>query len=833
MRLPDDLPVASVLPTLIWALERGGNAVLQAPPGAGKTTLVPLALLQAPWLSGKIVVLEPRRLAARAAARRMAALLGEEVGATVGYRVRLDQRVGPRTRVEVVTDGIFTRLIQADPSLADVGLVVFDEIHERSLEVDLGLSLAIETQSALREDLRLVAMSATLDGTRIARLLGDAPLITSEGRAYPVETRYLGGSGDRIGESVLAATRRALAERPGDVLVFLPGAREIRRVAGLLEEAGLPAEVSIHPLYGDLPQEAQDAAIRPAPPGRRKIVLATNIAETSLTIEGVTSVIDSGLARQPRFDPASGMSRLVTGRISQAAADQRRGRAGRLAPGICYRLWSEAEQRALLPQTTPEILEADLAPLALELAQWGVADAASLSWLDPPPPAALAQARDLLRRLGALDDAGSITPHGRKMAELGLHPRLAHMLIRGAELGYGRAACRIAAVLEERDILRSGGARESDLRIRLELLEEGCRNEALVDRSAVRRVLELSALWERRLKPGRERPADADTVGLLLALAYPDRIGRRRPGATTQFLLSNGRGAFLPAEDPLAASDYLVAAELDGDRREARIFLAAPISEASLEDVFADQIETEAVVAWDRREQAVLARRRRRLHSLILRDDPLERPDSVAALAALLEGIRTEGLQILPWDAAAESLRARVRFLRGIEGAEAWPDFADDALLERIEDWLGSHVEGMMRRSQLRQLDLRRILEAQLDWRQKRRLEEGAPTHLTVPSGSRIAIDYAGETPVLAVRLQEMFGQTETPRVAWGKVPVLVQLLSPAGRPVQVTRDLASFWKNGYAAVRADLRGRYPKHFWPDDPLTAPPIRRVRPRHSG
>lgn len=830
---PSDLPVAAVLPELLARLADGRNAVLRAPPGAGKTTLVPLALLDAPWLAGKVVMLEPRRLAARAAARRMAGLLGEEVGQTVGYRVRLDSRVGPQTRIEVVTDGIFTRLIQRDPSLAGIGAVLFDEIHERSLEVDLGLAFALEVQNALREDLRLVAMSATLDVARIARLLGDAPVVACEGRLHRVETRYLGAPQDgRLADAAVAAVRRALTEQSGDVLVFLPGAREIRRAASLLEDAGLPPDIGVHVLHGDLPQAQQDAAIRPAPPGRRKIVLATTIAETSLTIEGVTAVVDGGYARASRFDPASGMSRLVTVRVSQAAAEQRRGRAGRLAPGLCYRLWSEAAQHALVPQTTPEILEADLAPLALELARWGAPDAAGLAWLDPPPLAALSQARDLLLRLGAIDARGAITAHGRSMAELGLHPRLAHMAIRGEELGHGRLACWVAALLEERDLLRpsAGAPRDADLRLRLDLLAAD-EDDGRVDRAACRRVLQLAKQWARRLKPRPERPARADTAGALLALAYPDRIAQRRPGLSGQFRLSNGRGAMLPPEEPLAAADYLVAAELDGDRREARIFLAAPVDRAWLEAAFADQIETQEFVAWDRREQAVLARRQRRLGALVLEDERLDKPEAPAVRQALLDGIRDEGLSILPFDPACETLRARVAFLRRIEGDKAgWPDLSDAALLDRLAEWLGPYVDGISRRAQLRQIDLLAALEAQLDWQQRRRLDEGAPTHLTVPSGSRIALDYSGELPVLAVRLQEMFGQAETPTVYWGQVPVLVRLLSPAGRPAQVTRDLAGFWRTGYRAVRAELRGRYPKHFWPDDPLTAPATRRTRPQ---
>lgn len=873
-----DLPIDGVLPALLQALDGGRNAVLQAPPGAGKTTRVPLALLDAPWLGdGRIIVLEPRRLAARAAARRMATLLGEEVGATVGYRVRLDSRVGPDSRIVVVTDGVFTRMIQDDPSLPGVGAVLFDEIHERSLEVDLGLALALEAQDALRDDLRLVAMSATLDGAALARLMGDAPIVTSAGRAHPVETRYLGGvpagraAGQRaagaappgLGDAVAAAVRRALDDAAGDdtvgddaagdVLVFLPGAREIRRTRQALEESGLPGAIDLHVLHGDAPLAEQEAAIRPAPAGRRKVVLATAIAETSLTIEGVTAIVDSGYGRAPRFDPASGMSRLVTLRVSQAAAEQRRGRAGRLGPGICYRLWSEAEQRALLPRAQPEILAVDLAPLALELAQWGAADAAALRWLDAPPQAALAQARDLLRELGALDGDGAVTGHGRRMAAFGLHPRLAHMVLRGHELGHGRLACRIAALLGERDILRPGGRagerREVDLRLRLALLS-GAADEMTADRGALRRVRQLAAQWERRSGERRlgerhlgERrsgfravpaaPEGPATVGLLLALAYPDRIAQRRAKSAgdgaIQFLLSNGRGASLPADDPLATADYLVAAELDGDRREARMFLAAPVEPADLEAVFAARLETAAFIAWDSRTQAILARRQRRLGALALGDEALERPDPDQVRAALLSGIRSEGLAILPWSEASQSLRARIAFLRRVEGARAgWPDLSDAALLAGLETWLAPYLDGITRRSQLRGIDLAAALEAMLDWPLRRRLDEAAPTHLTVPSGSRIRLDYSEEEqPVLAVRLQEMFGCRTTPTLAGGRVPVLLHLLSPAGRPVQVTADLSSFWADGYRAVRADLRGRYPKHFWPEDPLTASPHRSV------
>ena len=846
MAIPSNLPIEPVLPALCAALAAGPNAVLQAPPGAGKTTRVPLALLDAAWLGdNRIVMLEPRRLAARAAARYMAALLREAVGETVGYRVRLDSRTGPRTRITVVTDGVFTRMIQDDASLPGIGAVLFDEIHERSLEVDLGLAFALESQGALRPDLRLLAMSATLDGAALARLMGGAPVISSAGRAFPVATRYLGDSGGDPAGAAAAAVRRALAEDPGDILVFLPGAREIRRAWAALADGGLPAGVTLYTLHGELPAAEQDAALRPAPAGRRKVVLASGIAESSLTIEGVGVVVDAGLTRVPRFDPASGMSRLATIRVSQASAEQRRGRAGRLRPGVCYRLWPEAEQRALVAQTRPEILDADLAPLALELARWGAGDAAALPWLDPPPAAALAQARELLARLGAFDGGGAITGHGRRMAALGLHPRLAHMLLRGAELGHAGLACRIAALLEERDILRGGiaggGARDVAMRLRLALRAAPARGAtagAAAAPAAVGRVLQMAAQWQRRLErhASQQRPAGPGTPGLLLALAYPDRIGQRRAGGAAnglgQFRLSNGRGAVLPGEDPLAGVDYLVAAALDGERRDARIFLAAPVDASDLEAGFAGQIAATEFVAWDHREQAVQARRQRRLGALVLGDERLDRPDPEALMAALIDGIRSEGLAILPWGKAAQSWRARVAFLRRVEGAQAgWPDCSDAALAARLEDWLGSALDGITRRDQLRGLDLHAALQSLLDWSLRRRLEEAAPDHLTVPTGSRIALDYgAGEAPVLAVRLQEMFGCRATPSVAGGRVPVLLHLLSPAGRPVQVTRDLTSFWANGYPAVRADLRGRYPKHFWPEDPLGASPTRGTRRR---
>ena len=815
------LPIDSVLPDIRAALARAPNLVLQAAPGAGKTTRVPLALLDADWLGGrKIVVLEPRRLAARAAARFMAASRGEAVGETVGYRVRLDSKVGPRTRIELMTDGLFLRRLQADPGLDGIGAVLFDEVHERSLEVDLALALCLEAQGALRPELRLVAMSATLEGEALARLM-KAQTIASEGRAFPVETRWLGRPEPRtfIEDAVAAAIRRALGERAGDVLVFLPGAGEIRRTAQRLELRPLPPGTHIAPLYGDLDLAAQDAAIRPSPPGERKIVLATSIAETSLTIEGVRVVIDSGLARVPRFEPASGMTRLETVRVSRAAAEQRKGRAGRVAPGLCYRLWSEAEHKSLAQYPTPEIREADLAPLALELAVWGARDAASLAWLDPPPAQALAQARALLERLGALDAAGAVTAHGRAMAAFGAHPRLAHMMLAGKAMGAGALACDLAALIEERDPARD--LKSIDIRLRLGLLRE----------RGAERIRRIAEMWRRQLRAGEGGVRD-EAAGRLLALAYPDRVAQRRGEARGSFRLANGRGAWCDEADPLAAAPFLAVADLDGDKQDARIFRAAPLARADLDALFAARIRTEERVEWDARDDAVKARRRTTLDALVLSEAPLASPDSAAVGAAALDGIRALGLADLPWSDEAETLRARIALLRRVEGAEAgWPDVSDGALTAALADWLGPFLAGIARRADFARIPLARALEAMLDWKLKQRLEREAPADIAVPSGRRARIDYvSGPEPILAVRIQEMFGTTATPAIAGGRVPLLLHLLSPAQRPIQVTRDLVSFWRRGYPEARGDLRGRYPRHYWPDDPFTAQPTSRVRPR---
>jgi len=829
------LPIGAVLDEVRAALARHRSVVLEAPPGAGKSTVVPLALLGEAWLGERrIVMLEPRRLAARAVAARMAATLTEPVGRRVGYRMRLDTRVSRETRIEVVTEGILARLLQDDPALESTGLVIFDEFHERSLAADLGLALCLDAQRNLRPDLRLLVMSATLDGAAVATLLGGSVRITSGGRAFSVAVRHAKRAPEHLERALIHTVRRALADDPGDVLVFLPGAAEIRRVARALIEGELPADTAVLPLFGELAPEAQDLALAPAAPGRRKVVLATSIAETSLTIDGVRIVVDSGLSRRSRFDPSSGMSRLETLPVSLASAEQRRGRAGRVAPGVCYRLYTEAAERRLAAAAPPEIAETDLAPLALDLACWGT-EATALAWLDPPPPAHLSQARALLADLGALDAAGCVTATGRQMARLGLHPRLAHMLLaaRGPAV---RMACELAAFLGERDFARTRpGERDADLGKRLELLHGGTVPGLEADRGSIERTRRLAAIWQRDLQafahaaagPG---VADADP-GVLLAHAYPDRIGRRR-GDGGRYLLSNGRGAAFPGPDALAQHEFIVAATLDAGEREARIQLAAPIGRARLLGHFSARIVTVDRVEWDRRESAVIARRERRLGALLLEESAPPNPPDELVVAAMLTGVRDLGLESLPWTQAALSLRWRVGFLRRLhagETANPWPDLSEAALTATLEDWLGPFLAGITRRDHLARLDLVAILRARLDRRLEASLERLAPTYLTVPSGSRVPIDYSADTPSIAVRLQEMFGLSATPTVG-GHTPLTIKLLSPAGRPVQVTRDLASFWARGYPQVRKELKGRYPKHQWPDDPLIAEPTARARPR---
>ena len=861
------LPIDDVLPELRSALASHSSVVLQAPPGAGKSTVVPLALLEEPWARGRrLVMLEPRRLAARAVAQRMARTLREDVGQTVGYRMRLDTRVSRATRVEVVTEGVLTRMLQSDPSLEGVAAVIFDEFHERSLQADLGLALTLDARENLAPDLKLLVMSATLDGERVAALLGNAPMVTAEGRAFPVETRYAGkgapllpdgsasrGVQDTPERLVSQIVCTAISEERGDVLVFLPGAREIRRVHALLQER--LTGVLILPLFGDLSAGEQDAALAPAPGGQRKVVLATNIAETSLTIPGVRVVVDSGLVRRSVFDPATGMSRLETQRISRASAEQRQGRAGRVEPGVCYRAWSEGAQRSLAPFTAPEIADADLVPLALDLANWGIREATDLRWLDPPPAALLASARDLLARLGALDEEGRITPHGRDMAQLAVHPRLAHMLLKARGIGQLPLAADLAAMLSERDLLRgAGGARDADVRTRLDVLRSD-RAPQGVDRGVLERARRMSRDLVQRI--GRETPAtgsaesikarriegegasrasgayaDASAVGLLLAFAYPDRIGRRRAGEAPRYTLANGRGARFADVQSLARQEFIVAVDLDDRERDARILLAAPLAQEDILGHFSDRIERLESVEWSSREHAVIGRRVVRLDSILLDEKPLTEWPADAAREAMLKGIRELGIGALPWTRDARDVQARIEFVRHtVPECQDWPAVDDAALLSSLEEWLAPWLDGITRREHLARIPLGDALRSRLTWEQQRRLDELAPTHLEVPTGSRIRIDYLDESaPAVSVRLQEVFGLEESPRIGGGRVPITFKLLSPAQRPVQVTRDLGGFWRGSYADVRKDMRGRYPKHYWPENPLEAEPTRGVRRR---
>jgi len=822
------LPIDDVLAPLRAALADRTSVVLQAPPGAGKTTRVPVALLDEPWLSGqRIVMLEPRRLAARAAARRMAGSLREALGGVVGFRVRGETRIGPRTRLEVVTEGVLTRMLHTDPALEGIGLLIFDEFHERSLNADLGLALALETQSLLRPELRLLVMSATLDGVAVAELLDDAPVITSEGRIFPVETRYVARRVEQTIESAVASTiRRALRDDAGSVLAFLPGAAEIQRTAAALASSALASDVRVLSLFGAMSAAAQDEAILPAPPGSRKVVLATSIAQTSLTIDGVQIVVDSGLSRVPSFSPRTGMSRLETVRVSRASAEQRRGRAGRTAAGVCHRLWAAEEHAGLLERDRPEILQADLAPLALELAVAGVIDVASLRWLDPPPAPSLAQARELLVQLGALDSGLRITPHGRAMGSLGAHPRLAHMMLRGRDLGFGATACALAALLDARDPLRRGQvAPDADMRYRLAVMA-GHERPSNVDRESIGRAREQARAWRTALHVSAAETVIESDCGRALGLAFPDRVAQRRAGPEERFVLRNGVGALLPEGSALTGAAYLAVAELGGQRPHARITLAAPLTRDELVELFVHQVEYEDVVEWRGGARAV-AVRRERLGAIVLREVPLRDADPLSVAEALLSELTTEQGLALRWSDDAARVRSRLAFLhRQLDG---WPDVSDAALHASAREWLLPHLVGLRRRDAVDALDLGALLLSRLAWRQRAELDALAPTHLEVPSGSRIRIDYSDpDAPMVAVRLQEVFGLEATPRLAGGAVPITLHLLSPAHRPVQVTRDLAGFWRHAYFDVRKELRGRYPKHAWPDDPLRAAPTRRVR-----
>ncbi|WP_223432397.1 ATP-dependent helicase HrpB [Pseudomonas sp. GL-B-26] len=836
------LPIDEVLPALREALATRHEAVLEAPPGAGKTTRVPLALLNEPWLAGQtILMLEPRRLAARAAAERLASELGEKVGETVGYRIRLDSKVGPKTRIEVVTEGILTRRLQDDPALEGVGLLIFDEFHERSLDADLALALSLNGRELFRDDqpLKILLMSATLEGERLAGLLDDAPILRSEGRMYPVAMRW--GRpfqpGEFIEPRLVQTILEALNDETGSVLVFLPGQAEIRRVHQQLADAlGESTQVLLCPLHGELDLAAQRAAIDPAPAGKRKVVLATNIAETSLTIDGVRVVIDAGLARVPRFDPGSGMARLDTQRISKASATQRAGRAGRLEPGVCYRLWSQDQHEQLAAYASAEILSADLAGLALQLGRWGVTPG-QLVWLDVPPAAAYAQAQDLLERLGALDGE-ALTRHGQAMAELPAHPRIAHLLLRGQALGLADMACDVAALLGERDILRGAGA---DLHSRLVLLS-GEERAARGAQGGVQRARQLARQYRGYLRGKASEPvSDPDHprwLGALLALAYPDRVAQQRRAGGAEYRLANGRAALFAEADSLMKQPWLVIADLGSrqGQREERIYLAADFDPALFDSVLAEQVRVVDQLDWDEREGVLRAERQRKVGELILSREPLTGLDETARSQALVNLVRRKGLELLPWTPELRQWQARVALLRQLDLSSKeqseWPDVSDAALLKSLEHWLMPYLGKVSRLSHFANLDLSSIVHNLLPWPLPQRLDELAPHHLSVPSGSSIRLDYSEQPPILAVRLQELFGLAETPRIAGGRQVVKLHLLSPARRPVQVTQDLANFWRSTYAEVKKDLKGRYPKHYWPDDPLVAEATARIKPRKS-
>jgi ATP-dependent helicase HrpB len=796
-----DLPVEAIRPALLDALDApGGATVVVAEPGAGKTTVVPLALLDAPWRRGRVVVAEPRRLAARAAAERLASLLGERVGATIGLRMRDDTRTSSATRVEVVTDGVLTRMLHADASLEGIDAVVFDELHERSVDTDVALAMCLDVRDALRPDLRLVAMSATIDGAAVASLLGTASVLRSEGRTFGTDVVWSDAALPRFDErSVAALCRRALRETSGDVLVFVPGAYEIGAVIRQLGDVDADAL----PLHGSLPPREQDRALAPSSRTRRKVVVSTSVAETSLTIDGIEAVVDSGWSRRARFDPRRGMGGLVTTRVSQAAAEQRRGRAGRLGPGRCYRLWSEAEHLRLDAFDPPEILSTDHVPLALDLVRWGDPDGTTLRWLDEPPSASLRAARDLLRLLGLVDDRDRLTPHGRRASALPLHPRLAHAIVRAGELGHGAAAAAVAAVLDAREPTR--GTAATDLHERVRRLPQRVATRA-------RRLAATAGVGSDERDAAAADPA---TVGLAVALAYPDRVARRR-GSGPRYLTTGGSGAALDPHDPLARSEWLAIAELDlrTGHADAVVRSAAALDARDLVTVLGEPTVVEHV-AWDRQRRDVRAEREQRYGAIVVSSRAVE--DPVGATDALLDGVRAEGLALLPRWAETTSLRDRVRFLRGTLGDE-WPDLGDDALLATVDDWLRPWLAGARRRADLERVDVPAAVRALVPPALAARLDELAPVRVAPPNGRARPIDYGGEQPVVSLRLQDAFGWRDTPVLAGGRVPLTVELLSPAGRPLQRTSDLAGFWRGSYAQVRAEMRGRYPKHAWPEDP---------------
>ena len=839
------LPIEEQLPGIRKALETERCAVVQAPPGAGKTTRVPLALLSEPWLKNKkIILLEPRRLAAVTCAAHMASLLCEKVGETVGYRIRLDHKTGPRTRIEVVTEGIFTRKIQADPSLEDTALVIFDEFHERNIHSDLGLALCLESFEALRNDLCILVMSATLDIKGISDLMNQAPIIVSKGKSFPVNTLYCPPL-DKLKRPVPVETaceaviRQAIRETRGDILVFLPGVGEIRTLLSRLTEP-LDPGIVVLPLYGNLSRKDQERIFHPINPGERKIVLSTAIAETSVTIDGITVVIDSGLMRVPRFSAGTGMTRLETLPVSKASADQRRGRAGRTGPGTCYRLWSEYDHKLLKPFTRPEILRVDLPALALEISAWGVADPGRLKWLDPPEPVAYEQAGNLLKTLSALDERGQLTPHGKKMASSGLHPRLSHMILKGKEKGEGPLACRIAAFLNERDFLNfDRNETDPDIRLRLLLLDDEKKKKKIqekefrINRGVIKRILESEKklIKDFNIPPG---PLNLEAAGALLAHAYPDRIAKKRNEKDPRFLTATGKGVFFTNTNSVSLHDYIIALHLDGKPCDAGIFLAIPFSREALEKECKDGFKKEQTLFFDKKTGSVKANECIRFGAIVVEERPVTDMDQDQACHVLMKEIKNKGISVLPWDKKIKSLKDRAVFLKRSGIFPDLPDVSDQTLLENIEAWLKPFLAGILSFKELERMDLKAAFLSLLSWEAQKKIETHAPTHMLVPSGSSLPLTYSSErglldNPELHVRLQEMFGCSKTPQIA-GRA-ITLHLLSPAGRPVQITRDIESFWKNAYSEVKKDLMGRYPKHFWPENPMDALPTNRVKKKN--
>jgi ATP-dependent helicase HrpB len=821
-------PIDNVLPQLLETFQNANNIVLSAPTGAGKTTRVPIALLASEWMEGKkLIMLEPRRLAARRAAEYMAAQLGESVGETIGYRIRGETVVGKNTRIEVVTEGILTRLLQHDPDLPNVALVIFDEFHERSIHADLGLALTLNVQEHLRNELRVLVMSATLDGIAVAKLIGNAKIVESSGFLHPIITNYARFASDKQVELRMVDTiLRALSEQDGDVLAFLPGRREIRRVENFLWEKHLPDDVIVHSLFGDASYQQQSAALSPAPAGKRKVILSTSVAETSLTIDGVCVVIDSGLARTARFDVRRGMTGLVTVPVSKAAADQRRGRAGRQQPGVCYRLWTETEHAQLPEYPQPEMKTADLAPLALHFALWGAPSGENLRFLDPPPPPHLLQAQLLLKDLGAVDAMGKLTNHGRAMAELPLHPRLSHMILRGKELESGSLACDIAALLDERDIFSGKNDGDIDLAARLHILHK----KQKINEESFERILSQSRRLKQLVDIQQSKEMQELSAGILLALAYPERIARQRENNSNRYQMASGITGVLPKGSLLAREEFLAIGEVDGISAEVRIYLAAPLAKKELQHVFADALVEEEEIRWSSGEEMVIARNISRLGAVIISEQHIK-PQGEKVNAAMVDGIRQMGLTCLPWDKESRAFQQRVQWLRkNSSSMKELPDFSETALLRTLEHWLLPFLDGIWKKEHLAKIPLLKILKSQFTHSLNLQIDSLAPSHLSLPSGTIAALDYSGEQPVLAVRLQELFGQTDTPKICSGRVSVLVHLLSPAHRPLAVTQDLHSFWTNTYPGIRTQLRARYPKHVWPEDPLTAKPTNKTKRR---